>query len=275
MTQTATAQTPSPSGHRPAFLNFQVDHMTLLLDPKMYNVSYAIFRTLFGAGQEDILYEKRKEWAKGKGETSMTFAVRIGADQASAQQAAALRQTIVAVVQPSEPESQPSHVRDMLEGHSASAHWQHIALRTSDLLAFHQYALQRGINFITPILKDADEDLIQTFSGEWFFPGAGPSGLFFEFVQRNPNPNLLKKLEERNKETWFRDRTFLGLYAEKEKEYRSGTVTPFLDPRLFEKLQSRLASKKLWEIGEEDLRWAEGEMQEYARRKKQPSTQEG
>lgn len=250
------------SGQWLPFLNFQVDHMTLLVQPAMYNVSYVIFRTIFGASRGDIVYEKRKEWIKGQ-EVSMTYAVRIGRSNVGG---ASFQNTIFALVQPSEPQTQSSHVREMLRGHNASAHWQHVALRTSDLLAFHEYALEHGVNFITSIFKDEAEDLIQVFSGECYLPNAKPSGLFFEFIQRNPSPALLKRLEERNRESWFRDRTFLGLYSEKEREYQSGKVTPFIDHELFIRLQSMLASKKLWEITEEDIRSAERTMVEYARK---------
>jgi len=98
-----------------SFLNFQVDHMTLLVEPELYNVAYAIFRIIFGAGKEDIIYDKRKEWVKGQGEESMTFAVRIGKNLGDND--TALQNSIVAVVQPSEPQNQPSHVRSMLKDH--------------------------------------------------------------------------------------------------------------------------------------------------------------
>ncbi|MBI3591125.1 MAG: hypothetical protein HY094_07120 [Candidatus Melainabacteria bacterium] len=246
------------------FQNFQVDHMTLLVKPKMYNIVYLIFRIIFGVSREDIIYEKRKEWAKGKGEVSMTFAVRIGKGLTGN---ASVQNTIIALVQPSEPNTQPSHVREMLDSHSASAHWQHIALRTPDLLSFHQFALEHGVNFITPILKDDDEDLIQVFSGEWYLPGDKPSGMFFEFVQRDPSEALLKKLEEHNRESWFRDKTFLGLYGEKEKEYQSGIVIPFLDHKLSEKLLAKYGSKHVWEISEDDLKAAKKIMIEHAKSK--------
>ena len=248
-----------------SFLNFQVDHMTLLLEPKLYPVAYLLFRTVFEAAKEDIIYEKRKEWVKGQGEVSMTFAVRIGRGGSNGDPR--IQNTIIAVVQPSEPESQRSHVREMLTHHSAAAHWQHIALRTPDLVAFHKHAEERGVNFITPLLYDEDEDLIQCFSGEWFFPGIQPSGMFFEFVQRNPNEALLKKIEERNRESWFRDKTFLGLYAEKEKEYQSGNVTPFTDDALFERLQALIAGRPVFELTEEDVKKAEVAMLDYAAKK--------
>jgi len=247
------------------FLNFQVDHMTLLVEPKFYNITYLIFRIIFGARKEDIIYEKRKEWVKGKGEASMTFAVRIGRSVVGN---ASLQNTIIALVQPSEPETIPSHVREMLKGHNASAHWQHIALRTPDLLAFHHYALEHGVNFITPILRDEDEDLIQVFSGEWYLPNEKPSGMFFEFVQRDPTEALLKKLEEHNRESWFRDKTFLGLYGEKEKEYRGGVIKPFIDHELFNKLYEKFGKKNVWEITEEDVLAAEKIMIDYVQTKR-------
>ena len=55
---------------RPSFLNFKVDHMTLLVQPELYNVSYLIFRTIFGCTPEHVLYEKRKEWVPGQGDQS-------------------------------------------------------------------------------------------------------------------------------------------------------------------------------------------------------------
>ena len=247
-----------------SFLNFQVDHMTLLVDPELYNVSYALFRLVFGVPRPEILYEKRKEWEKGKGEVSMTYAARIGRKLRGAEE---LQNTVIAVVQPSEPKAQPSHVREMLTKHSAAAHWQHIALRTPDLIAFHRHAEELGVNFITPILKDKDEDLIQVFSGEWFLPGRKPSGMFFEFVQRDPNESLLRKIEERNRESFFRDKTFMGLYAEKEREYQGGKVTPFIDHELFGELHKRLGPKRLWEIGDADLAAAERTMRAYAKGK--------
>lgn len=246
------------------FQNFQVDHMTLLVKPRMYNLTYLIFRILFGVSLDDVIYEKRREWVKGQGEKSMTFAVRVGKGAVGD---ASMQNTIIALVQPSEPNSQPSHVREMLEGHSASAHWQHIALRTNDLLAFHKFAQERGVNFITPILKDDDEDLIQVFSGEWYLPDDKPSGMFFEFVQRDPNEALLKKLEEHNRQSWFRDRTFLGLYDEKEKEYQSKKITPFIDHDVMKKLQEKYGSKNVWEIAEKDLNQAEEMMIECAKKK--------
>ncbi len=246
---------------RPDFLNFHVDHMTLLVQPQMYNVAYAIFRLIFGVPKEELLYEKRKEWVKGQGEESMTFAVRIGSGVGNNPN---LINTIFAIVQPTEPKDVGSHVRDILDSKRTAAHWQHVALRTSDLMAFHQHALQHGVNFITPILKDESEDLIQVFSGEWFPPGMQPSGLFFEFVQRNPTPDLLRKLEERNRESWFRDKTFLGLYSEKENEYRRGQVKPFLDPELFTAMNEFLGGKKVWEITDEDLKKCQAMMKQHA-----------
>jgi len=235
--------------------------MTLLVQPEMYNVAYALFRIIFGVPREEILYEKRREWVKGAGEESMTFAVRIGAGPGNDPE---LINTIFAVVQPTEPSGQGSHVRDILNGKRAGAHWQHVALRTSDLLKFHDHASSHGVNFITPILKEDGEDLIQVFSGEWFPPGMPPSGLFFEFVQRNPTPELMKMLEEKNRESWFRDKTFLGLYGEKETEYRKGQVKPFIDPALYTMIYEKFGKKKVWEISEDELKQTQALMKQYA-----------
>lgn len=247
---------------KPSFLNFQVDHMTLLLHPDFYNVAYSLFRVVFGVRREDILYEKRRRWPGQVREVSMTFAVTLG----HALGAPAVRKTIVAVVQPSEPAGRPSHVRRMLDDHKASAHWQHIAIRTPDLLAFHRHASDLGVNFITPILKDAEEDLIQVFSGEWFTPWGSPSGMFFEFVQRDPTPGLLRRIKAMERQAFFRDKTFLGLYQEKETEYQSGRVTPFIDHALFKEIHSALAGRQVWEILDADLLRVESMMRTYAAR---------
>ena len=250
---------------RKPFQNLVVDHMTLLVESRYYPVAYALFRIVFGVDEAGIIYEKRKRWPGDSEERSMTFAVKIGENTSSKR---ALSQSIFAVVQPSEPSTQSSHVRSMLEARGGSAHWQHVALRTSDLLAFHKHAVERGVNFITPILKDDDEDLIQAFSGEWITPGRKPSALFFEFVQRNPGRALLQKIAAGNRQAWFRDRTFLGLYQEKENEYRSGKVTPFIDDELFFAIEKTLSGKPPWEIKAADLRDVEKIMKDYAASKK-------
>ncbi len=250
---------------KPAFMNFQVDHMTLLLQPRLYNVAYCLFRILFGVRPEDILYDKRKEWVKGEGEQSMTYALKIGEADDTPRE---IQNTIIAVVQPSEPKTQSSHVREMLDGHDAAAHWQHIALRTPDLISFYNHALERGVQFVTPILRDDEDDLIQVFSGEWFFPGSKPSGMFFEFLERSPSDAKKNEIEKQTNQTWFRDRTFLGLYDEKEREYQSGEVTPFIDFELFEKIEKYIGAKKSFEITEDDLGKVEQIMLDFAKSKR-------
>ncbi len=248
-----------------SFQNFQVDHMTLLLQPQLYKVSYCLFKIIFGVGPDGLLYEKRKEWTPGKGEESMTFAVCVGQ---GGSKDADLNKTIFAVVQPSEPKTQSSHVREMLDSHSQAAHWQHVALRTDDLLSFYKFALDRGVQFITPILKDDHENLIQVFSGEWYFPGIKPSGMFFEFLQRKPSDASLQAIEAENRESWFRDKTFMGLYGEKEREYQTNNVTPFVDFELFGLITREIEAKKLWEITEADLVKIEQIMLDFTAKKK-------
>lgn len=238
--------------------------MTLLLQPRLYKVAYLVFKVIFGVGPDDLLYEKRRRWEGEDEERSMTFAVRIGRGSHPDED---LNNTIIAVVQPSEPDDQPSHVRQMLDSHESAALWQHVALRTPDLIAFHRHALERGVQFITPILKDDEDNLIQVFSGEWYFPGTKPSGMFFEFVQRNPSETDLKELQEKNRESWFRDKTFLGLYGEKQREYDTGEVTPFISFELFDALYAEFRDKQIWEIGENDLLRAEEMMLDFTRKK--------
>lgn len=235
------------------YQNLTVDHMTLLLDPELYDVMYFVFRNVFGVAKSDLLYERRRPAAGGVPELSMTFASLVGRAQGNA----AMDNTIIATVQPTEPAGERSHVREMLKEHSAAAHWQHIALRTPDLVSFHRHCQERGVNFITPILRDDHEDLIQVFSGELYHPGGKPSAVFFEFVQRNPTPEAVKMLEERNREAWFRDTTFLGLYQEKENEYRSGKVVPFLDVELHKKLKALAAGRQVFDLTEADVAEAE------------------
>ncbi|MBY0315806.1 MAG: hypothetical protein K2Q26_09820 [Bdellovibrionales bacterium] len=243
---------------KPDFMNFAVDHMTLLLHPKLYNVAYCIFRIIFGTTPDDLLYEKRRP--SGGKEVSMTFANRIGEWQSKDKDALS---TIIAVVQPSEPANESSHVRTMLDGHQQVAHWQHIALRTPDLIAFHKHALERGVQFVTPILKDEHENLIQVFSGEWYFPGSKASAVFFEFLQRDPSDDAVAEIQKANKQTWFRDETFMGLYGEKEREYQSGNVRPFLPEALFNKIYERVGQKQVWEISDKDIGEIEQMMIEF------------
>lgn len=242
------------------FHNFVVDHMTFLVEPDIYNTTYALFRIILGVSREDLIYEKRSSW-KGQAPQSMTFASRIGLEKGGK----VPNQTVVAVVQPTEPKGQGSHVRTMLKNRGGGCHWQHIALRTPDLVGFHGFCLARGVNFITPILKDSHDDLIQVFSGEWMTPGGRPTATFFEFVQRDPSPKLLKQLESAsNREAWFRDKTFLGLYGEKEKEYKRGKATPFIPDALARRIAARLKGLQVWEIGDDLLEKVEADMLAFA-----------
>ncbi|MNL19463.1 hypothetical protein D3C87_1406630 [compost metagenome] len=246
------------------FHNFTVDHMTLLFDQKLYPIIYATFRIIFGTTPDDLLYEKRRVQKDTGKEMSMTFATRVGEWEANQNKQL---HTVFAIVQPSEGPSESSHVREMLEGHDQGAHLQHVALRTTDLIAFHKYAQDRGVQFITPILKDEEDNLIQVFSGEWFFPGTKQTGLFFEFLQRNPSNSELADLQKANGETWFRDKTFLGLYGEKEAEYQSGKVTSFLPPELFMEISNYIGPKQVWQITEDDLDNIEKLMLKYGPKK--------
>jgi hypothetical protein len=243
------------------FQNFVIDHMTLLTDPELYKTTYALFRIVFGVARADLLYEKRSDWPGQKKQASMTFASRLGVETNPRMPA----QTIVAVVQATEPEGRSSHVRTMLKNRGGGCFWQHIALRTPDLLGFHAFCVERGVNFITPILKDGEEDLIQVFSGEWTVPGGRPTATFFEFVQRDPSVELLEQLKNAsNREAWFRDKTFLGLYDEKENEYRNGKVTPFIDDELAARIAARLEGREVFEIEDGLLDQVEADMREYA-----------
>jgi hypothetical protein len=236
---------------KPAFMNFAVDHMTMLLHPKLYTLSYAVFRIIFGTTPDDLLYEKKRAGKNGEKDVSMTYATRVGSWTPKEKDPL---HTIFAIVQPSEPANQPSHVRQMLDGHENVAHLQHVALRTPDLISFHKHCVERGVQFVTPILKDDHENLIQVFSGEWFLPGSKPSGFFFEFLQRDPSNDELATIQKANKQSWFRDETFLGLYDEKEREYQSGNVLSFLSAELFNAIMEKIGHKQVFEITETDLK---------------------
>ncbi|KYG66773.1 hypothetical protein AZI86_06950 [Bdellovibrio bacteriovorus] len=233
------------------FQNFTIDHTTMLFHPKLYIMSYVVFRIIFGTTPEDLLYEKKRKGKDGQKDVSMTYATRLGEWQPKEKNDPL--NTIFALVQPSEPAGTPSHVRTMLEGHDAVAHVQHLALRTPDLIAFHKHCVERGVQFVTPILKDDHENLIQVFSGEWFLPGSKSSGFFFEFLQRDPSDSELATIQKANKQSWFRDETFLGLYDEKEREYQSGNVLSFFKKDLFEAILAKVGDKQVYEITETDL----------------------
>lgn len=249
--------------NKPAFMNFAVDHMTLLLHPKMYAVAYPVFRIILGVSLEDVLYEKRRPASAKQKETSMTFASKIGSWESNKAKANDKLYTVIAVVQPSEPKDEPSHVREMLG--ESPAQWQHIALRTPDLISFHKHCLEHAVQFVTPILKDDHDNLIQVFSGEWFYPGSKAPGMFFEFLQREPSEGELAVIQKENNETWFRDKTFLGLYDEKEKEYQSGNVKPFIPEPLFNQIYDYIGGKQVWEMTETDIANIKTMMQEYAK----------
>ena len=253
---------------RPRF-NLVADHLTLLLDPALYKPFYALMRIVFGVPRQGIVYEKRKRWPGAARESSMTFACDIG--DAFREDGSRMARTMLAVVQPTEPGGQSSHVREMLGAHAAAAHLQHVALRTPDLFAFHEHARARGVNFITPILREDDEDLLQVFSGELYPPGGSPTGLFFEFVQRTLTKRALALLKSQDRQSFFKDRTFLGLYGEKEREYQSGVVTPFVDHELMTRIQEELAPVELWQIDDARLDRVEGLMLEHARSKTRAS----
>jgi hypothetical protein len=241
------------------FQNLVVDHTTLFVEPRFYKVTYALFRVVFGVAPEDVIYEKRLRWPGDEQDKSLTFAARIGRYEKTE----GLDNSLLAIVQPTEPPSQSSHVRTILKNRGGNIHCFHIALRTPDLIGFHAYCLERGVNFITPIMKEDDEDLIQVFSGEWNLPGTVPSGFFFEFVQRSPSQETIAKIADA-RQTFFRDKTFLGLYQEKETEYQNGKVRPFIDDALFLRIEAILEGRSVWEIDAALLDKVEAAMLEYA-----------
>src|ERR1035437_3764026 len=101
------------------FHNFVVHHMTFLTDPDLYKTTYALFRIVFGVSREDLIYEKRSNWPGQKKAASMTFASRLGVEK----DARVPSQTIVAVVQPTEPADKSSHARPMLQNRAGACAW--------------------------------------------------------------------------------------------------------------------------------------------------------
>ena len=57
----------------------------------------------------------------------------------------------------------------------------------------------------------------------------------------------------------------IGLYAEKESEYKKGKVTPFVDDALARKIEARLKGLEVWEIGDDLLEKVEADMLAYAK----------
>lgn len=183
-----------------------------------------------------------------------------------------LRNLLFAFVQPSEPDDMTSHVRTMLKKLSTSFHVQHHAIKTSNLKKFYDHAQGLGVNFVTPILYDDKDDLIQVFTGELYHPKSKESSAyFFEVVERKPNPEMRREATE-NREKFFRDKTFLSLYGAKEEEYRKNSynlapIEPFIDFELYEQLYHYVGKMKHWEITEHHVIRAEEMMREYASRK--------
>jgi hypothetical protein len=276
---------------KPHFANFEHDHSTLHVDPMLYNVFYLLLRVhlCVPAGRDGIVYDVQMKWRDDHTE-SMTYAANLGgawtdADEIQFQkleriigadtemlrgfwkdfynyfkqkrEADMLRNMMLAVVQPSEPSDMFSHVRQILDEHSACAHVQHIALKTLDIREFYNHARARGAQFVTPLLYDEKNDLVQVFAGELYHPWIEtPSGLFLEFVERRPNPELREE-GARNRELFFRDKTFLSLYGYKQAEYESGNIVPYFLPQLFRELYALVGDKRWLDITEDDILLAE------------------
>jgi len=276
---------------KPYFANFEHDHATIHVDPILYNVFYLLLRTLLCVPRDrsGIVYDVEMSWRDDHKE-SMTYAANLGgawtkkdeeqfnalrellgADTSTLRcfwekfyeyfkqkrEADMLRNMMVAIVQPSEPADMFSHVRQILDEHSTCAHVQHLALKTPDIRGFHNHAVARGAQFVTPLLYDEKNDLVQVFGGELYHPRSETaSGLFLEFVERRPNPELREE-GTRNRELFFRDKTFLSLYGYKQAEYESKKIVPFILPELFRELYTVVGSKKFWDITEDDVAVAE------------------
>src|SRR4051812_20647143 len=52
------AAAPGGMMKKQPFHNFVVDHMTFLVEPGLYNTTYALFRIILGVSKEDLIYEK-------------------------------------------------------------------------------------------------------------------------------------------------------------------------------------------------------------------------
>lgn len=276
---------------KPYFANFEHDHSTLHVDSMLYNVFYLLLRIhLCVPGNRDgIVYDVQMKWRDDHTE-SMTYAANLGGAWTETdekwfqdfegvagiyyaltplflekfheylkqkREADMLRNMMIAVVQPSEPSDMASHVRQTLDEHSTCAHVQHIAFKTPDIRGFYEHAVARGAQFVTPLLYDEKNDLIQVFAGELYHPWSKkPSALFPEFVERRPNPELREE-GINNREIFFRDGTFLSLYGYKQAEYESGNIVPYFLPELFCELHALVGHKKWWDITEDDVATAE------------------
>jgi hypothetical protein len=57
----------------------------------------------------------------------------------------------------------------------------------------------------------------------------------------------------------------MGLYAEKEREYRSKKVAPFIPDELFEIIYNEVKNKEVWQITDTDILKIQRLMQDFAK----------
>ncbi len=156
--------------------------MTLLTEPELYKITYALFPRRLRRRPRGHHLREAPALARGPAGEAILHDLRLDARRAlreAASKSSNADASSPSSSRPSPPTQQRPTCATILEEQRRrlplAAH-RSADRRTS--MAFHrQFALERGVNFITPILKDADEDLIQVFSGEWMVPGGPPDRL--------------------------------------------------------------------------------------------------
>jgi hypothetical protein len=246
---------------RKPFQNLVVDHITTLCHPSFYPIMYIIDRVIFGVPKEGIIYHIPDPDTAKPDSRSLTYAASLG----KLTRLSVFDQTLSARVQPGDPDVPSAHVWRMLEGKYSSrgVHTQHIAYRSKDVCTLVEHARSYGMNFVTPLCHEEDQNFIQIFTGEFYGPETEP-GTFLEFVQREVDAEVLRRVEECNRETFFRDRAFMQIFQAKEDEEKTGIISPILDFELQALLNTKVVRGRQVPRFEDDLELAAEIMQQYA-----------
>lgn len=99
------------------------------------------------------------------------------------------------------------------------------------------------------------------------YPGIRSSGMFLNSFKED---QVLIAFWQSRKQTasYGLEIKHSRLYGEKEREYQSGNVTPFLDFALFEKIENEIKGLKIWEITPDHIQRCEDMMIDFTKKKK-------
>jgi hypothetical protein len=243
-------------GQRPGFLNQTLDHFTTVYSPDLYQVWAYTLHVLYGigpvVGEDGLLYRKPEPAPDGTAPFEITRALSIG------QVTDVGGQTILALVQ-----SHPMYhqLRQMLG--ERNAHFQHLALSTSDIAGWYDHLVEHGINPMTPILREGQ--MVQFFWGLIMDPRQGmdfrPNGVWLESVQRLQDDAALQQLAANSR--YFRDESFNGLLAAVEHMYRNQAWIPFMDADLYVRILAYALEHPVQRMTLADLCAVEGMMLRY------------